>query len=260
MAERKGKKEDTLTVLLTQELQRQGLNADAQARLQGKGAGWADAKITLGKLAIIVEAKSGQDQADRRAALADCRKRIDNGHCAAAVAVCYPVDTTLANFSQAVLDYAILDADTENPQWLSGQPDTVAAAIKMAPAQLGNPDLTANQLRGELDKALPNLSFQQKEDLARALDLPITPRPDPSKFKGKKAVGYDKALADWEITKYDTAAIRGMLVIASAMMFHARLDEYLGNEPGDQRRPEYDARCEDPTPYPESTDGHGLRE
>ena len=249
MAKRKGKKEDTLTVLLTQELQRQGLDADAQARLQGKGAGWADAKITLGKLAIIVEAKSGQDQADRRAALADCRKRIDNGHCAAAVAVCYPVDTTLANFPQAVLDYAILDADTENPQWLSGQPNTVAAAIKMAPAQLGNPDLTANQLRGELDKTLPNLSLQQKEDLARALDLPITPRPDPSKFKNKKAVGYDKALADWEITKYDTAAIRGMLVIASAMMFHARLDEYLGNEPGDQRRPEYDARCEDPTPY-----------
>lgn len=249
MPKRKGKKEDTLTVLLTQELQRQGLDADAQAHLQGKGAGWADVKITLGKLAIIVEAKTGQDQAARRAALADCRKRIDNGHCAAAVAVCYPVDTTLANFPQAILDYAIMDADTENPQWLTGQPNAVAAAIKMAPAQLGNPDLAANQLRGELDKALHNLSLQQKEDLARALDLPTTPRPDPNKFKDKEAVGYDKALTDWDITKYDTAAIRGMLVIASAMMFHARLDEFLSDELGGQHRPEYDARCEKPTPY-----------
>ena len=248
MANRKGKKEDTLTVLLTQELKQQGLNAEDQARLQGKGAGWADIKITLGKLAVIIEAKTGQDAADRRAALADCRKRIANGHCAAAVAVCYPVDATLDNFPWAVLDYAILDTDTENPQWLSGRPDEVAAAIKMAPAQLGNADLAANQLRGELDKALPKLSLQQKSDLARALDLPITPRPDPAKFKGNKAGGYDRALADWEVTKYDTAAIRGLLVIASAMMFHARLDEYLGNEPGDQRRPEYDARCEDPTP------------
>ena len=189
MANRKGKKEDTLTVLLTQELKRHGLDADAQARLQGKGAGWADAKITLGKLAIIVEAKFGQDQADRRAALADCRKRIDNGHCAAAVAVCYPVNTNLTNFPQAILDYAILDADTENPQWLSGQPNTVAAAIKMAPAQLGNPDLTANQLRGELDKALPHLSLQQKENLARALDLPITPRPRPQQVQGQEGGG-----------------------------------------------------------------------
>ena len=36
-----------------------------------------------------------------------------------------------------------------------------------------------------------------------------------------------------------------MLVIASAMMFHARLDEYLGNE----HRPKYDARAEVPTLY-----------
>ena len=40
-----------------------------------------------------------------------------------------------------------------------------------------------------------------------------------------------------------------MLVIASAMMFHARLDEYLGNELGNQHRPQYDARSETLTPY-----------
>ena len=247
---RRGKKEDTLTVLLMQELNRQGLDATPQERLQGEGAGWADGRITLGKLSIIIEAKTGQGDANRQNALADCRKRIDNGHCTAAVAVCYPNDATLTNFAQAMLDYAILDADTGDPQWLSGQPNEVATAIKMAPAQLGNANLAAKQLRDELDKVLANLSLQQKADLARALDLPITPMPVPKDFKGKNAAAnYQTAMVDWEVKKYDTAAIRGMLVIASAMMFHARLDGYLGNETGDQDRPEYDAREEDLTPY-----------
>ena len=106
-----------------------------------------------------------------------------------------------------------------------------------------------NQLRGELDKALAKLSLQQKHDLARALDLPITPMPKPSDFTGKnRQANLDRALAAWEVRKYDTAAIRGMLVIASAMMFHSRLDEYLGNELGGQHRPQYDARSETLTP------------
>ena len=140
----RGKREDTLTVLLTQELQRQDLDAEPQVRLQGKGKGWADALVRLGRLSIIIEAKTGQDAAQRQAASADCRKRIENGHCTAAVAVCYPSDATSANFSQAVLEYLILDADTENPEWLSGHPHELASAVKMAPAQLGNADLAAS--------------------------------------------------------------------------------------------------------------------
>ena len=94
MPTRKGKKEDTLTVLLTQEFEQRDLNAEPQAPLQGKGKGWADALVRLGRLSIIIEAKTGQNDADRRAALDDCRKRIENGHCTAAVAVCYPPDAT----------------------------------------------------------------------------------------------------------------------------------------------------------------------
>jgi 16S rRNA G966 N2-methylase RsmD len=238
-----GRIEDALTVALTQELLRQGLDTTEQAQLKGKGRGWADILVKLGRLSIIVEAKSGQDNASRTAALADCIKRLENGHCTAAVAVCYPLGTTISNFRDAMLDYAILDMDNQDPEWLSGTPQEFGNAIKLAPAQLGNADLAASQLRGELDKVLPKLSIRQKQDLARALDLPTTPIP--KKKPGVAEGRYAKAVAEWETDKYDTAAIRGCLVIASAMMFHSRLDQYLGEE----HRPEYDARKEKPTRY-----------
>ena len=241
--QRKGKNEDVLTVMLTQELRQQGLDVTDQAELRGKGGGWADAMVKLGRQSIIIEAKVGQDNAARKAALDDCVRRIENGHCAAAVAVCYPDDATVSTFMEAKLDYAILDVDNTAPEWLSGAPQEVASAIKLAPAQLGNADLAANQLRGELDKVLPKLSMSQKQDLAKALDLPTTPMP--KKTRGMTKEKYDKTLAEWETEKYDTAAIRGCLVISSAMMFHARLDSYLD----DSHRPDYDAREETPALY-----------
>ena len=89
--QRKGKNEDSLTVRLVDELTRQGLDAEEQAELKGKGGGWADILINLGRQAtIIVEAKQGQEESNRQAALKDCLRRLDNGHCTAAIAVCYP--------------------------------------------------------------------------------------------------------------------------------------------------------------------------
>ena len=239
----KGKKEDTLTVYLTQELKLQGLDADTQVRLKGRGKGWADALVKVGNQPIIIEAKYGQDNQSRENALGDCRKRLENGHCTAAVAVCYPLGVSdQPTFLESTLHYAILDADNLNPSWLSGTAREVGNAIKMAPAQLGNADIAADELRGELDKVLANLSPAQKESLARDLDLPPTPQP---KRDNLKAEQYALRLAHWETAKYDTAAIRGCLVIASAMMFHTRLDSYL--KPED--KPDYDAREPEPTPY-----------
>lgn len=239
----KGRKEDTLTVYLIQELKLQGLAADTQVRLRGKGKGWADALVKVRNQPVIIEAKHGQENQDRENALADCRKRLENGHCTAAIAVCYPPGIADQRaFLQATLNYAILDANNLNPPWLAGTARELGNAIKMAPAQLGNADLAANELRGELDKVLANLSPAQKESLAQALDLPPTPQP---KRDSLKAEQYAQRLAHWETAKYDTAAIRGCLVIASAMMFHARLDSYLKSED----KPVYDAREPEPTPY-----------
>ena len=241
----KGKKEDTLTVFLTLELRSQGLAVENQARLKGKGGGKADILIRLGRQAtIIVEAKHGQGERERRAALADCLRRLDNNHCTAALAVCYPSgEFNPVSFREARLDYAIVDGDNRVPVWLSGTAAELGNAVKMAPGQLGNADLAASHLRGELDKVLEKLSEGQKQDLAQALDLPTTPPP-----KGKRqqsAEAYARVVAHWETTKYDTAAIRGCLVIASAMMFHARLGPYLVAE----SKPDYDAREGEVTEY-----------
>ena len=239
----KGKKEDTLTVYLTQELKLQGLDADTQVRLKGRGKGWADALVKVSNQPIIIEAKHGQDNQSRENALEDCRKRLENGHCTAAVAVCYPLGVSdQPAFLESTLHYAILDADNLNPPWLAGTARELGNAIKMAPAQLGNADIAANELRGELDKVLANLSPAQKESLAQALDLPPTPQPKKGNLKSEQ---YAQRLAHWKNARYDTAAIRGCLVIASAMMFHARLDSYLKLED----KPDYDARDPEPTPY-----------
>ncbi len=241
----KGKKEDTLTVFLTLELRSQGLAVENQALLKGKGGGKADILIKLGRQAtIIVEAKHGQGERERRAALADCLRRLDNNHCTAALAVCYPSgEFNPISFREARLDYAIVDADNRVPVWLSGTAAELGNAVKMAPGQLGNADLAASHLRGELDKVLEKLSEGQKQDLAQALDLPTTPQP---KWKRQQsAEAYARAAAHWETTKYDTAAIRGCLVLASAMMFHARLGPYLVAE----SKPDYDAREGEVTEY-----------
>ena len=158
--------------------------------------------------------------------------------------MCYPAGGgNPVSFRDARLDYAIVDASNRVPVWLSGTAAELGNAVKMAPGQLGNADLAASQLRGELDKVLDKLSEGQKQDLARALDLPITPQ---SKRKPQQsAEAYARAVAHWETTKYDTAAIRGCLVIASAMMFHARLGPYLVAE----SKPDYDAREGEGTEY-----------
>ena len=242
-----GKKEDILTTYLALELglPKYGLDVENQARLKGQGGGKADLLIRLGRQGtIILEAKQGQTESDRRAALADCLRRLDNNHCTAALAVCYPPgEFSQESFRSARLEYAIVDKDNRIPAWLSGTAVELATAVKMAPGQLGNADLAASQLRGELDKVLDKLSLGQKRELAQALDLPITPQPKRKDYKAAEA--YARAVAHWETAKYDTAAIRGCLVIASAMMFHARLGAYLIPE----NQPAFDARETAAAPY-----------
>ena len=242
-----GKKEDILTTYLALELglPKYGLDVENQARLKGQGGGKADLLIRLGRQGtIILEAKQGQTESDRRAALSDCLRRLDNNHCTAALAVCYPPgEFSQESFRTARLEYAIVDKDNRIPAWLSGTAAELATAVKMAPGQLGNADLAASQLRGELDKVLDKLSLGQKRELAQALDLPITPQPKRKDYKAPEA--YARAVAHWETAKYDTAAIRGCLVIASAMMFHARLGAYLIPE----NQPAFDARETAAAPY-----------
>ena len=232
-------KEDTLTVFLAERLKLEGLDAANQFPLRGRGKGWADIHIKMPGYHIILEAKHGQSVSHRQAALRDCYARLDNHHCTVAIALCYPEHAAdHKEFLKSSIDYAIIDSDSREAKWDSCAPAELGRIIQAIPAQLGNADHAAAVLRGELDKVLDQLSLRQKEELARELDLPITPRP---KRGGQKPEVHARALKHWNKTKYDTAAIRACLVVASAMMFHARLDFELT----DADRPVYDARYDD---------------
>lgn len=219
------------------------LRAESESRLRGRGRGRADVRVQFGSHIIIVEAKGGQNESQKRAALGDAEARLDNNHCQMAVAVCYPDDATEDNLHQGQLLYAIIDQDNRTPKWLTGTPGDLAAAIKLAPGQLGNADLAAAMLSGEIAKAVDKLSFLQKRALASHLDLPATPQP--RKESRQSDDQFARVLTRWETTRFDTAAVRGLLVIVSAVMFHARLDQYLSIE----NRPVVDARTVDDQPY-----------
>lgn len=224
---------------------KEGLTASAEVSLKGAGKGFGDVLVQMGKYRIIVEAKKGQSDSQRRAALKQCEDRLDNDHCQAAIAVCYPDYAEPRYLNDAELDYAVIDADNRVPKWTTGKPAMLAAAVRHAPAQLGNADMAAAMLADEIQKAIAFVSADQKEDLARALDLPEAQEPRRSKFKGKNAdARHRAALGKWEREKYDNAAVRGLLVIASAVMFHARLDEHLKDN-----APEFDARLPGSQPY-----------
>ena len=226
-------------------LREEGLTASAETTLKGKGKGFGDALIQMGKHTIIVEAKRGQSNAQKAAALDQCEDRLNHGHCNAAIAVCYPDYAEPHLLDAAELAYAVIDADNRVPDWQTGNPAQLAAAIKHAPAQLGNADMAAAMLADEIQKAIRLIGFEQKQDLARALDLPEAQEPRKAAFKGKNAAArYRHALGRWEREKYDNAAVRGLLVIASAMMFHARLDGHLKDN-----APEFDARLPGNQPY-----------
>ena len=226
-------------------LREEGLAASAETTLKGKGKGFGDALIQVGKHTIIVEAKRGQSNAQKVAALGQCEDRLNHGHCNAAIAVCYPDYAEPHLLDAAELAYAVIDADNRVPDWQTGNPAQLAAAIRHAPAQLGNADMAAAMLADEIQKAIKLIGYDQKQDLARALDLPEAQEPRKADFKGKNAAARHRhALDRWEREKYDNAAVRGLLVIASAMMFHARLDAHLkGNAP------ELDARLPGNQPY-----------
>ena len=141
--------------------------------------------------------------------------------------------------------YAIIDVDNRRQKWQTGKPAQLAAAVRHAPAQLGNADMAAAMLADEIHKAIALISSDQKEALARALDLPEAQEPRRADFRGKNAVArYRAALEKWERKKYNNAAVRGMLVIASAVMFHERLDRHLKDN-----MPEFDERLPGNQPY-----------
>ena len=216
--------EHTLNVWLAEKLHLLGLIAQAEVIQPGNRR--IDVEVRIGPAVIAVEAEHGQSSAKQAEAVRDADARIAQklAHCA--VAVCYPDGTTPESLAGAKLMWTVRDGNEKQAEWSSGGLDGLASVIRLAPAQLGNPDYAAAALSVSLDGAIRRLTQWQKQQLARALDLP------PTSGNGKSVVRWDKA------------AKRSLLVVATAVMFHSRLDAHLA-----EMRPGYDSRVSDSEPF-----------
>ena len=170
-----GRIEDALTVMLDPGTATAGVGRHRTGAVEGPGQ---RVRRHPGQAGAAVHYRRGQGAVKTTSPVGMpwqiAVKRLENGHCTAAVAGCVIRGGKHQQFQDAVLDYAILDIDNQEPDWLSGIPQEFGNAIKLAPAQLGNADLAASQLRGELDKVLPRLSTPAKARLG--------PRPGPAYY------------------------------------------------------------------------------
>ena len=219
--------EHTLNVWLAEALKKRGLNAIAERPDRRRRI---DVKVTLqrarggAEVVVAVEAEQGQNPAKMAEAIRDAEARLpaQQNLARCAIALCYPDLTTPESLPSADLMWTVRDGQQgDGPaSWQTGNVDALATAIRLAPAQLGDPDGAAATLSSSLDSAVAHLSETQKRLLAQALDLPRQTR-------NKRPVRHP----------WDAPAKRALLVVATAVMFHSRLNSHL-----DGMRPDTDAR------------------
>ncbi len=217
--------EHTLNVWLAELLRQRGLNARQEKMQHGKRI---DVDIRVGPVKIALEAEQGQTNAKKREAIADADRRLKQRLAECAIAVCYPEGITEPEqIPQSRMLWTIrapnISASADESRWDEADLDELVSIIRLAPAQLGNPDHAAAALSVSLDSAVDRLDEGQKWLLAENLDLP------PSKEKR---------------AKWDKAAKRALLVVATAVMFHSRLDVHLRN-----LKPKHDNRLPPNTPF-----------
>ena len=213
--------ETALNTKLGELLAQHGLQAAGQSK-QKSGKEW-DVEVWGQSWTAACEAKKSQTTSTKRAAKADARGRIDQGRANFAVAVCYPEGVTLNRLEQVTdLMWAVYTSLDEAGGWRTGSVRDLANTIKrVGSQQLGNPDLIARYLTDTFDDAIRTFDRTQLAMLCKSVDLPTD-----KKDKGRNG------------------AIRVMLILAAAVMFHSRLDRYL---PG--MRPSEDHRGADNIPF-----------
>ena len=208
---------------------------DAREERMQVGGRRIDVEVRVGPVKVAVEAEQGRNAGKRREAIGDADRRLEQGVADCAIAVCYPEGIgSEGEMAGCRLAWVIRApnslAAAEEARWTEGSLAELASVIKLAPMQLGDPDLAAAGLSASLDMAVGRLSEGQKREIARALDLPQSKR--------------GTRLAGQPASRWNHAAKRAMLVVATAIMFHSRLDGYR-----DELRPELDNRLAEAMPF-----------
>ena len=203
------KQEDFKNRSLALLLRKHGLTTDFEQRAGRKKM---DVVADLDGLRIVLEAETGFDR--KAQAIKDADARLRQGLTVAVFAVCYPKDATEDNLSEAELTWTLrLKAGEPSGDWSTGGIAQLAQAVHQAPNSLSGADIAAQKLSDALDAAVGQLSFDDHRNLAKALDLPANEPGTGKKTKSQRG--------------YRVAAKRGLLVAATAMLFHHRLQGHL---------------------------------
>ena len=201
------KQEEFTNRVLAKLLQAQGIAADFEQR---GGRKRMDVVAEVEGLRVVLEAETGFHK--KAQAIKDADARLTQRLTTAVFAVCYPTGVTEETLQDANLTWTLRTrAGDSMGEWSEGGVSQLAQAVQQAPKSLSGADVAAQQLSDALDTAVGRLNPAGREALAKALDLPAT--------KGGSAGSL-----------YQVAAKRGMLVIATAMLFHHRVQTHLPAE------------------------------
>ena len=213
--------ESLLNGRLEKLLVQENLNASAE---QSVGSGRMDVRVAFERHTVAIECENF-GFGKQISAIREARKRIDtiddegfmrfpDAH--GAVALIYPsgIESFELNLDSKI-EYVVIHptdiaekSETQllkDLQWSSASIKSLVQVIQRLNDDLGNPDYVARKLNSVLNSATSRLSLIQRQDIVRALNLPTDSQ--------------DKSLF--------AAAKRGLLVMASAAMFHSRLGPYL---------------------------------
>ena len=200
------KQEDFQNRALAHLLTEQGVAADFEQRA---GRRRMDVVADVEGLRVVLEAETGFDR--KAQAIKDADARLRQRLATVVFAVCYPDGVTEDNLAEATLTWTVrVKAGEPSDEWSTGSVGQLAQAVQQAPRSLSGADVAAQLLSDGLDAVVQRLKTPVRQALARALDLPAT-KPG----GGEQSDGYF------------VAAKRGLLVVATAMLFHHRVQGHL---------------------------------
>ena len=233
---RKHDDEQLLNGELAKLLSAGGVPAEAEQKI---GRRKIDVIATVDGVRVMLEAEAGFKK--KRQAIQDADARLKQGLAVMAFAVCYEDDARAKTLATSEFMWTLRTKpgnEWQDGDWSRGAIADLCSAVRHAPAQFDDVDGAAKILSIALDTGAARLTPTQREELARAVNLPAIID------KKKKSDGYL------------TAGKRGLLVLATAILFHHRVHEHLPRERPDgwagDWRPKTASQC---ASGPESTVG-----